>query len=150
VFGLTAAAAIGLPILAQFEFMRFGMVGVFGMIAFYAIYTPCVLVKREWYHGWASLAFVLLLGVSFMLHKHWTFNNLSGEEANAQLLSFVVQRTLFQGIIMFALQTLVTGAMPVIRKQIFQKRMHPLPAQILIHVTLAVPSYLLTKWIFHF
>lgn len=119
-----------------YELVRFGAVGILGVIAYYAIYTPCVLIKKDWYLVWASIAFLILLGVTFPLQKYWTFGNVGGGTENAQLLLFVGQRTCFQVLMMWMLRTLVN------------KKVHPLPAQILVHALFAMPSFFLTKWIF--
>ena len=61
----------------DFEIMRYGIIGVLSLGAYYLVYSVCTLLKKEWYQLWAILAFVAYMSVSFPLQKYWTFGDVA-------------------------------------------------------------------------
>ena len=124
--------------LLEFEFVRFVGAGGTGMLLYYAIYAPLTKYRgRVHYLLSAFIAFVPAFAVSFILQKYWTFANLDIETIHAQFVLFSAQRALMFGLNEVLLYGLVERG-----------KIHPLPAQVLAHAIMAVPSYLTLRLVF--
>ena len=81
--------------LEQFEFVRFlGSTGVSGAI-FAGIFFPlqwwtCVHYRKSLY-----IAFIPSLIAGFVMHKYWTFGNVSSELVSVQMTLYALKRLVF-------------------------------------------------------
>lgn len=124
--------------LLEFEFVRFVGAGGTGMLLYYAIYAPLTRYRHRVHYLISTIiAFVPAFAVSFLLQKYWTFANLDVETMYEQLVWFSGQRALMFG----ANEILLFGLVE-------RCKMHPLPAQLLAHAVMAVPSYLTLQLVF--
>ncbi len=119
------------------QITRFLIGGSITVLVYYGVLYSLTEFLHVWYLLSSVLAFVVYVGMNFLIQKYWTFKNNDRIGVQLQLQNYV--------LMMISLFIINTGALYSLVEYL---HLNYLLAQLLLTVTLSIVSFRITKRIF--